>query len=111
MKKKNLKISNKRLIVLMIILSISIILLIVEKLIPSIMYTLGVKNYEAENYEAAYRDLGIAVGTKPSNKDYRYYYVETMLKLPPTLEIQKNIYDISRANIADSADLIADRQL
>src|SRR5574344_891841 len=111
MKKSQKIMKNKRLVVLIIILIISCFLLIVEKLIPSIMFKMGVRNYEQGNYDAAYSKLKIAVSANPQNRDYRYYYVETMLKLPPNLEIQKNMFEISQKDLADSADLISDRQI
>src|SRR5574344_841116 len=111
MKKKFPKVSNRRLFALIMIFIILCFLLLVEKLVPRIMYNIGVNNFLKGNYEKAYKDFQFAVDANPTNRDYRYYYVETMLKLPPTMEIQKNMYDISQKNLADSADLISDRQI
>ncbi len=106
-KKKN----NKRLTALLTIFFILAFLLVVEKLFPSISYTMGVSNYNKGNYSEAYNNFKIAVEANPKNRDYRYYLVESMTKLSPTLDIQKEMYDISQKNYADSADLIADRQI
>lgn len=102
---------NKRLSGLFIILFVLIMVLIVQKFIPSIAFNSGKQAYEDKDYVKAFSLLRFANEIDSKNREYRYYYVQTMLKLKPTIEIQKEIFNISQANLADAADMIADRQI
>lgn len=82
-----------------------------HKMLPDIYLNAGKKAYEQNNYLEAYSNLQKAFQLSPKNKDARYYYVETLIKMSPTLKIQEEIFKIAQANLADSADLIADQQI
>lgn len=93
------------------ILIIVFLIYIIGKLLPDFYLNLGKNNYANKDYLSAYKNLKIADTLSPKNRDIRYYYVQTLINLNPTLEIQKELYRISQVNQADSADLIADRQI
>lgn len=80
-------------------------------MLPDFYLNIGQKAYANKNYQEAYSKLRLANLLSPKNTDARYYYVQTLIKLAPTLEIQKELFSISQANRPDSADLIADRQI
>lgn len=95
-----------------ILVLIAILLLYIGgKLLPDFYLNLGKNDYIKKDYVSAYKNLKIAVTLSPGNRDVRYYYVQTIINLEPTLEIQKELYKISQINQPDSADLIADRQI
>ena len=80
-------------------------------MLPDILTDAGKEAYESGNYQKAFSDLKMALRLSPKNCDARYYYVQLLIKLPPTLNVQKELYNISRLNLSDSADLVADRQI
>lgn len=80
-------------------------------MLPDIYLNAGKTAYEKGNYKEAYTNFKKAVHLSNKNQDARYYYVQTLIKLAPTLEIQKEIFSISQDNFPDSADLIADEQI
>ena len=86
-------------------------LYVLKGLIPSFYLNLGKQSYLQHDYKKAYSYLGKALMLNKKDKDCRYYYVQTLINLPPTLEVQKNLYEFSQENLSDSADLIADRQI
>lgn len=102
---------NKRLIGLFSVLFVLIIALIIQKCIPSIAFNLGKQSYENKDYVKAFSLLKFANEIDSKNIEYRYYYVETMLKLKPTLDIQKELFKVSQANLSDTADLLSDKQI
>lgn len=81
------------------------------KLLPYIFTKFGQKAYDRKDYVTAYHDLKMAIILNPKNRNTRYYYVQTLINFKPTLEIQKDLFNISEMNLADSADLISDRQI
>lgn len=95
---------------ILILISISL-LYVLFKLLPDFYLNSGKNNYINKDYIAAYKDLKTALILSPGNRDIRYYYVQTLINLKPTLEIQKELYEISQVNQSDCADLIADRQI
>lgn len=95
-----------------ILVLIAVLLLYVGgKLLPDFYLNLGKNDYNKKDYVSAYKELKIAVNLSPGNRNIRYYYVQTLINLIPTLKIQKELYKISQVNQPDSADLIADRQI
>lgn len=102
---------NKRTLKSLLILFLLIIVLIIQKSIPSIAFNTGKKAYENKDYVKAFKNLKLANELDSKNRECRYYYVETMLKLKPTFEIQKELFRISQVNLSDTADLIADKQI
>lgn len=102
---------KKRFISGIIILIATIIFLTVFRFIPNLYLNAGKTDYLIKNYPSAYKSLKIAYKLNPENRDIRYYYIQTLVKLPPTLDIQKAVFDLSQTNLADSANLIANSQI
>lgn len=102
--------TRKALIILISIISI-VLFLTIFRFIPNLYLNAGKTDYLIKNYPSAYKNLKIAYKLNPKNSDIRYYYIQTLVKLPPTLDIQKAVFDLSQTNLADSADLIADSQV
>ena len=101
----------KRIISIILTVVTAFLLYFCFKLLPDIYLNVGQKAYENKNYQEAYSSLRLANLLSSKNTDARYYYVQTLIKLQPTLEVQKELYRISQVNQPDSADLIADRQI
>ncbi len=80
-------------------------------ILPNVYLNLGQKAYEKKNYIKAYKNLNKAIFLDSKNSNIRYYYIQTLIELKPTLQVQKEIYKISQLNLADSADLISDRKI
>lgn len=80
-------------------------------MLPDILLDLGKKAYSKKDYVSAYHNLNFALKLAPLNRDIRYYLVETLINLKPTLYVQRELYNISQVNQPDSADLIADRKI
>ena len=102
---------KKRFFAVIIILTAAILFLVFGKLLPDVFLGIGKNAYLQKDYKTAGENLKIALTLRPKDKNSRYYYVETLINLPPTLEVQKELFNISQQNLPDSADLIADRQV
>lgn len=102
---------NKRLLALTILLLTALVLYFFKGIIPGVYLNLGKNAYLAKDYKNAYQLLKISVHLNPKSTDARYYFVQTMLNLAPTLDVQKEMFSVSQENLADSADLIADSQI
>lgn len=101
----------KRIIAIVLVFVTAFIIYAVYGLIPNIYLSMGKKDYDQKEYQKAYPLLKTAVHLRGQDRDARYYFVQTLLKLSPTLEVQKELYNVSQVNMPDSADLIADRQI
>lgn len=102
---------DRSLKILFIGLVLIAIVFTLNNLVPKIYLNSGREAYLAKDYKKAYQDLRIAIKLNHTDSEARYYYVQTLTKFMPTLEIQKEIYWISQGNFADSADLVAHKQL
>jgi len=101
----------KNFFAIVLILVTVFLLYALSVLIPQSYYDLGKAAYDKQDYVGAYNCLKTAIMFKPKNQDIRYYYVKSLTNLKPTLEVQKALYEISKENLPDSADLVADRQI
>ena len=99
---------NKRTIILGII---AIICALIYRFLPNYFYAQGKASYDKKNYEKAYEYFNQAHSIFKNNQDYRYYYVQTMIKLKPTKEIQRKIFEISTDKKNDSAHASAKNQV
>lgn len=98
---------NRDRILTVIICTIAILFAIVFKSAPVIYYNQG-KNYlQKQDYVSAYKKLKKAYLLNHKNKDYKYYYVLSLTKLSPTLNIQKEIFKVSQLQERDSAEQLA----
>ncbi|MDD3437238.1 MAG: matrixin family metalloprotease [Candidatus Gastranaerophilales bacterium] len=101
----------KRIFFFLLILVALLFVWIFKKMLPDFYFNLGKSAYEQKNYSVAFVNLKKTVHLSPKNRDARYYFVDTMLNLKPTLQVQKELFKISEVNQPDSADLISDRQI
>ncbi|MBO6087880.1 matrixin family metalloprotease [bacterium] len=99
---------NKKLIFCSILV---IICALVYRFLPNYFYVQGKLNFNRKNYEKAYNYFTKAHSIYKNDKDYRYYYVQTMLKMKPTKEIQQELFKISTDSKDDSAHASAKRQV
>jgi len=92
---------------------ISLLLIIVsfKSIVPAVFLSIGKSFYESKNYTGAHNILKIALDFNNKNRDLRYYYVQSLIKLEPTIEMQKELYDFANFKSDDSASLIADKEV
>lgn len=102
---------GRKLLIILIGTIIIIFTYIVNYMVPGIFLNYGKQAYKNGNYKEAYSDLNIAVNLNKKNKEARYYFVQTLIKMRPTLNVQKKLFALSQNNFSDSADLIADQQI
>lgn len=101
----------KKTLKIIIILGFTALIYLIFKLLPDFYLGIGKDAYLKKDYVTAEQNLKIALIFSSKNRDARYYYVETLLKLKPSLEVQKELFKLSQTKISDSADLIANRQI
>lgn len=101
----------KRVLNTALILIFAFLIYIVFKCLPDFYLGIGKNAYLNKDYVSAYNNLKTALVFSPKNPDTRYYYVQTLLKLRPTLQIQEELFKISRIKISDSANMIARKQI
>lgn len=101
----------KRIIAIVLVLIISLFVWFFGQKLPDIYAEMGKVDYNSGNYKEAYSDLNFALKLNRKHQDARYYYVQTLLKLKPTFDVQRELYNVSHLDLNDSADLIADRQI
>ncbi len=90
-----------------IICTAAIIFAIVFKTAPVIYYKQGKNCLQKQDYINAYRKLKKAYLLNNKNKDYKYYYVQALTKLSPTLTVQKEVFHITEKRENDSAEQLA----
>jgi tetratricopeptide (TPR) repeat protein len=101
----------KKFLIIFLLILITFFVFIFVKIMPDVLTVKGKTAYQNKNYSKAYSVLKWAFFLNPKHQDARYYYIKTLIKLPATLHIQKEIYNISQINLADSANLIADMKI
>ncbi len=92
-------------IVLVILLTFAL------NLVPDYFFASGLKYFKAGNYQKAYEKFSIARRMSPSNSDYRYYVVQTLIQFKPTVRIQKKLFEFVDDGIKDSASVAAGIQV
>lgn len=101
----------KKILTVILILATAFLLYFLGKMLPDIYLQLGQKDYATANYPKARLDLKTAMLFRPSDVTIRRFYAKTLINLPPTLDVQKELYKISQTQLHDSAELIADVQI
>lgn len=84
---------------------------IIFKLAPIYYYHQGRSFIKKENYTKARNCLKNAYFFDQNNKDIRYYYVQSLTKLKPTIDVQKEVFAIANGMLEDSAQLVAQNQI
>lgn len=101
----------KKVLAGILIFIFAFLLYIIFNFLPDFYLGIGKNAYLNKDYVSAYNNLKTALVFSPKNTDTRYYYVQTLLKLKPTLQIQRELFKLSQTKISDSANMIADRQI
>jgi len=94
-----------------LICSAAIFIGICIKAYPSVSYLIGVKEFNKNNYIKAEKYLKTAYNFDKNNRDYRYYYVQTLAKLTPDYSVQKRVFDIYSGALNDSAKQTAENKI
>ena len=103
--------NNNDRILTILICTFAIIFGTVFKLMPSYYYWHGQNYYKKQDYVKAHKNFKNAYVFNKHNKDYRYYYVKTLLNLSPCATVQKELFEIASSPQQDSAQQIADRRI
>lgn len=85
-----------------------IILVFLLKLTPIFSYGIAQKYIKKNDYQKAYPFIKTAYSFNKKNQDYRYYYVLSMTNLSPSLDIQKELFLMSKDTLKDSAQNLAE---
>ena len=99
----------KRSVILLIVGAILIVS--VRILMIPLCFKLGKDAYNNQDYVNARHYLSYAIKYNKKNQEYRKYYINTLLKLPKLLDVQRDIYDISEINVSDNANLLANKYI
>lgn len=97
--------NNRKLTVF--ICAAAIIFTIIIKILPVIYFSKGKSALERGDYPAACVNLSKAHYLNRKNKDYRYYYVQALSNMTPTVRVQKELYQIANSKEDDSAKNLA----
>lgn len=103
--------NNSDRILTILICTFAIIFGIVFKLMPSYYYWQGQNYYKKQDYVKARKNFKNAYFFNQHNKDYRYYYVKTLMHLSLTTTVQKELFEIASGTQQDSAQQIAERRI
>lgn len=103
--------SNRKIFIILIGIILMIFTYAFTCVIPDIFLHSGKQAYNNKNYQKAYSNLDIAVKLNKRNRDARYYFVQTLIKMRPTLLVQRKLFELSQNKFSDSADVIAEQQI
>ncbi len=101
-----MKISTDRIITIFICTA-AIIFGISVKAMPVYYFKKGKTLLEQQKYVKAYSSLKKAYKLNKNNKDYRYYYLQSLLNLSPNIQVQKEVFDLASDSTDDSTKQIA----
>ena len=101
-----MKINSDR-IFTVIVCSAAILFALIVKVMPYYFYIQGKNVFQKANYVKAHSYLKRAYNFNKNDKDYRYYYVQSLLHLSPSIEVQKEVFNMSLSDNKDSAQMAA----
>lgn len=90
---------------------VAIVFAICVQCAPAYFFNKGKIALKKEDYVQAHKNLKNAYNFNKNNKDYRYYYVETLLNLSPTITVQKELFEIATSSNNDSAQYLAETRI
>lgn len=93
------------------ICTVAIAFAIFWKCAPVYFFNQGKIALKNHDYVQAHKNLKNAYNFNKSNKDYRYYYVQTLLNLSPTITVQKDLFEIATSPHNDSAQDLAESKI
>lgn len=88
-----------------------IILVLLITLIPGYFCNVGMKYYNSGDYVNALKNFDTARLLSPSNSEYRYNYVQALIKFKPTVSVQKMMFSFIEDGKKDSASVAAGIQI
>lgn len=99
-----LLIKRLRLVIFIIAAIIAVVILF---FLPDFFFNRGLNFYKTGSYISAHKNFARAKCLAPSNKEYRYYYVQNLAKLKPSAKIQEEMFKFIEDGKGDSASISA----
>lgn len=98
-------------VILLLLFIIVVVYVFLKQLMPEYMFSQGKKYLEKGMYEKALHNFDIVANAKPYDNEPVYYQALTLSKMPPTYDVQKQLYDISQLEDCDEASELAESAL
>lgn len=102
---------NKDKIITILVCAFFILFVVFLKATPVCFYYQGKSALDKKDYIKAHKCLKNAYNFDKKNKDYRYYYVQSLLRLSPTVTVQKEMFNIASSDDKDSAQTVAEAKI
>mgnify|MGYP004669499621 FL=1 len=102
---------NKDKIITILVCTFFILFAVFLKATPVCFYYQGKSALDKKDYIKAHKCLKNAYNFDKKNKDYRYYYVQSLLRLSPTVTVQKEMFNIASSDDKDSAQTVAEAKI
>ena len=102
---------NKDKIITILVCTFFILFVVFLKATPVCFYYQGKSALDKKDYIKAHKCLKNAYNFDKKNKDYRYYYVQSLLRLSPTVTVQKEMFNIASSDDKDSAQTVAEAKI
>ncbi len=102
---------NKDKIITILVCAFFILFAVFLKATPVCFYYQGKSALGKKDYIKAHKCLKNAYNFDKKNKDYRYYYVQSLLRLSPTVTVQKEMFNIASSDDKDSAQTVAEAKI
>ena len=87
------------------------VLLAIIKFTPDIIFLIGKNFMQKQEYLKANSCFKNAYFLNKNNKNYKFYYVKSLTQLSPTIEVQKEVFDIASSDSKDSAQALAQSKI
>ena len=102
---------NKDKIITILVCAFFILFAVFLKATPVCFYYQGKSALDKKDYIKAHKCLKNSYNFDKKNKDYRYYYVQSLLRLSPTVTVQKEMFNIASSDDKDSAQTVAEAKI
>ncbi len=102
---------NKDKIITILVCTFFILFAVFLKATPVCFYYQGKSALDKKDYIKAHKCLKNAYNFDKKNKDYRYYYVQSLLRLSPTVTVQKEMFNVASSDDKDSAQTVAEAKI
>lgn|SRR5574344_358702 len=86
-------------------------IIVFGKILPSIYLHSGEDYVDKKDYISASKFLNLAHILNPLNSEVRNGYIQALVKLKPTLTVQKEVFNIYKADVQDGAHLVAEQKI
>ncbi len=98
-------------VILLLFFIIVVVYVFLKQLMPDYLMSQGKKYLERGMYEKALHNFDVVANAKPYDNEPVYYQALTLSKMPPTYDVQKQLYDISQLENCDEAGELAEQAL